>query len=83
MSDNHDNFVKWFKEPLNCLYQNTDAGFIILMGSLPLLERYLRQKTGIFEDKLDPTFYKAFTDIFPSIGNPETGTGPGFGRPVG
>jgi hypothetical protein len=72
MSDNHVNFVKWFKEPLSCLYQNTDAGFIILMGSLPLLERYLRQKIGIFEGKLDPTFYKAFTDIFPSVGNPET-----------
>jgi len=70
MSENFDNFVKWFKEPITELHKNTDAGFIILMVSLPLLERYLRYDTGVCEKtNLDERFYKAFVDLFPSTGN--------------
>jgi lipoate-protein ligase A len=68
MGDNYDNFIKWFKEPVRDLYKNHDAGFIILMGSLPLLERYLRQKSGLFERwKLNGEFFDAFRDIFPQV----------------
>jgi hypothetical protein len=70
MTDNVNNFVKWFKEPLAGLYKNTDAGFIILMASLPLLERYLRQKSGVHESpKLTDDFYREFMVLFPSMGN--------------
>jgi hypothetical protein len=67
MKEDYDNFIKWFKEPLKCLYQNDDAGFIILMVSLPLLERYLREKSGVHEGNLNDSFYKKFVEMFPSV----------------
>jgi hypothetical protein len=73
MSKHPDNFVKWFKNPIRCLQKNIDAGFIVVMVSLPLLERYLCEKTGIFENpKLDERFYKEFVNLFPSAGNIDT-----------
>jgi hypothetical protein len=70
MSENLDNFSKWFKNPLSRLHKNTDAGFIILIVSLPLLERYLREKTGNFENPtLDDKFYDEFVNLFPSVGD--------------
>jgi len=72
MSENLDNFSKWFKRPIGCLQKNTDAGFIILMVSLPLLERYLREKTENFEKPtLDDKFYHEFVNLFPSVGDPK------------
>jgi hypothetical protein len=67
MNQNYNNFVKWFKEPLDCLYTNNDAGFVILMISLPLLERYLREKSGVHEGNLTDDFYNKFIEIFPSL----------------
>lgn len=67
MSNALDNFNKWFKNPLSLLYTNIDAGFIVVMISISLLERYLREKTGIYENKLDHRFYDEFIKIFPSV----------------
>jgi len=67
MTDNMNNFVRWFKEPLAQLYTNIDAGFIVLMASLPLLERYLRQKSGVHEERLTDDFYREFVVLFPSV----------------
>lgn len=68
MKENYDNFIKWFKEPLNTLYKNKHAGFAIVMLSLPILERYLRQKSGVFENQnLDPRFHREFLKMFPSV----------------
>jgi len=67
MAENYENFVKWFKEPLQGLYDNDHAGFVILMISLPILERYLRQKSEVYEGKLNPNFYSAFLKMFPSV----------------
>jgi hypothetical protein len=69
MAANYDNFTKWFKEPLRCLYKNKDAGFAILMISLPILERYLRQSSGVYENSLDARFYDALVKMFPSLKN--------------
>jgi hypothetical protein len=70
MKENYDNFKKWFKQPLSSLYNNEHAGFAIVMLSLPILERYLRQKSGVFENfNLDDRFYKAFVNMFPSVKN--------------
>src|SRR5947207_3496197 len=75
MPNDYDNFVKWFKEPLNKMYGNPDAGFAILMISLPILERYLRQKSGAFEKKhLDDHFRQAFLKMFPALKDPDTAT---------
>lgn len=68
MKENYDNFVNWFKEPLISLYNNEHAGFAIVMLSLPVLERYLREKSGVCEKKnLDERFYKEFLKMFPSV----------------
>jgi len=65
MDENRNNFIKWFKEPLNTLYKNEHAGFAIVMLSLPILERYLRQKSGVFEKQnLDLRFYREFLKMF-------------------
>lgn len=70
MTDNMSNFVKWFKNPLASLYTNQDAGFIILMATFPLLERYLRQKSGLHEVvSLNDDFYNEFIGIFPYVTN--------------
>ena len=68
MNENRANFEKWFKGPLNTLYKNIDAGFIIVIISLPILERYLRQKSRLYEKtKYSRDFYKEFMEIFPSV----------------
>jgi hypothetical protein len=69
MNDNRVNFERWFKAPLNSLYMNNDAGFIVVIISLPLLERYLRQKSRVYEGKLNKNFYKEFVQLFPSVLN--------------
>ncbi len=72
MSENLDHFVKWFKEPLNRLYENNDAGFAILIISLPLLERFLREKSGVCQNpRLDSRFHDALLQMFPSLCDPK------------
>jgi hypothetical protein len=69
MNDNLANFTRWFKEPLLELQQDSEAGFIIVMISLALLERYLREKSGVHErPSLDANFRTEFMRLFPSIG---------------
>ena len=60
MNDNFANFSRWFKEPLLELQQDSGAGFIIVMTSLTLLERYLREKSGVCErPSLHATFVQS------------------------
>jgi hypothetical protein len=68
MSEHHDNFNKWFREPLDRLYGDEHAGFAILMISLPLLERYLRQKSGVCESpSVDSRFHDGLAKMFTSL----------------
>ena len=69
MNINKENFEKWYKLPLEKLYRNPDAGFIIMMTALPLLERYLREKSQTYEmlTLKDPEYYDALRIIFPEI----------------
>jgi hypothetical protein len=70
MNNNLCNFQKWFKEPLSSLYANIDAGFIILMISLPLLERYLREKSHAYQvDRLPENYFSELVKIFPDLHN--------------
>ena len=73
MKDNHNNFVRWFEEPLSNLYKNPHAGFAILILSLPILERYLREKSGVCEQpNLDARFHQEFLNMFPSVNDMPT-----------
>jgi len=68
MKENYENFIRWFKEPLSSLYKNPHAGFAIVILSLPILERYLREKSGVCEQvKLDDRFHQEFLKMFPSV----------------
>ncbi len=68
MKDNHNNFVRWFEEPLSNLYKNPHAGFAIVILSLPILERYLREKSGVCEKpNLDARFHQEFLNMSPPL----------------
>jgi len=63
-----DNFNLWFRKSIESLYGNENAGFPILMLVLPLLERYLRSKSGVPEgEKLTPAFFNELVALFPSL----------------
>jgi hypothetical protein len=65
---NHQNFRDWYVNILNDLYKNRNASLAIMLIVLPLLERYLREKSGTHEDNpLKDKFYNEFQDIFPEI----------------
>ncbi len=68
MTTSRDEFRKWFAEVLHALYSQREAGFVILMVSFPLLERYLRQKAGLRpEDDLVDGFYDELLRVFPEL----------------
>jgi hypothetical protein len=68
MNTNEQNFLKWYKFPLEQLYKNSDAGFAIMILSLPLLERYLREKSRTFELPLSAAFFQECIKVFPPLG---------------
>ncbi len=66
MTENEKNFKSWFCKPLGKLIQNEHAGIAILMITLPLLERYLRQKSGSHEaNTVNDQFHDELLNIFP------------------
>ena len=68
MTENKDNFNCWYSRILEDLYKDAHAGFVILMIVFPLLERYLREKSGIHEQKdLGRNFYRELRKIFPVL----------------
>ena len=68
MSDHFHNFKCWHKEVLESLYSNENAGFVLLIATFPLLERYLREKSGAHENKtLPPAFYAELRKILPAL----------------
>ena len=70
MDDDLINFKRWFKEPILELQRESNAGFIMVMTSVALLERYLREKTGTGQSKsLHPSFHVEFARLFPMISN--------------
>jgi len=68
MDDDRAYFEKWFKQPLLNLQKDSDAGFVIVMISLALLERYLREKSGDHENpQLSLKFRVELSKIFPAL----------------
>jgi len=66
-NQNHRNSERWHKAVLENLYHNRDAGFVLMAASLPLLERYLREKSQVFEHKINDQFYDELLSAFPRL----------------
>jgi hypothetical protein len=66
-----EHFDSWFVKVLESLYQKHDAGFVIMMTVFPLLERYLRQRSGIPGEnvRLNDKFFEELRGIFPKLGD--------------
>jgi hypothetical protein len=62
-----DNFKSWYSDILAGLYSDSEAGFVILMVAFPLLERYLRSKSGDHEERLTCAFYDELRGVFPVL----------------
>ena len=60
-------FEQWFEIPMQRLNSDPDAAFAVLMIAIPLLERYLREKSGVYESGLSDRFYTEFRTIFPTL----------------
>jgi hypothetical protein len=63
------NFKEWFIDVLKILSATPGSGFSILMVSMPLLERYLREMSGRHEEKLRDPFYSEMLRVFPELLN--------------
>jgi len=64
-SDNRTNFEAWFGSKLTALMSDREAGFVIVMVTFPLLERYLRQKSR-GEPSTDK-FNRALLQVLPEL----------------
>jgi hypothetical protein len=72
MTVSEADFRKWFVESLAPLRKNGDAGFIFVFGAFPLLERYLRRKSGCPDGQnLTPAFFANLGLLFPDIAGNE------------
>jgi hypothetical protein len=68
MSINRQNFESWFVKVLDSLYPCGDAGFVMVMTGLPLLERYLRGKVGLTQPEINGDFVDELCRVFPELG---------------
>jgi len=68
MNTDESNFKAWFVDALQPLRLNGHAGFIFALVSFPLLERYLREKSGAGEAiSLPVQFFNELASLFPAI----------------
>ena len=68
MATNYENYRSWYADLLPTLFPDRNAGFIILMVALPLLERYLRQIVGLGpKDNLNEDCMKELCKLFPEL----------------
>ena len=73
MNTHRKNFEAWYVDVLKSMYPYQDAGFAILMITFPLLERYLRQKTGLSpQGRLNEKFYCELMKVFMEIPDHQT-----------
>jgi hypothetical protein len=62
------NFKAWYADVLEGLHANRNAGIPAFMITLPLLERYLRLKSGLTpQDDVDSTFRANLIALFPAL----------------
>jgi hypothetical protein len=72
MTTAQSDFENWFVNSLKGLRDNGDAGFIFTLVSFPLLERYLRNKSGCPEgETLTNQFFTNLAHVLPEIAGVE------------
>ena len=72
MTEDEENFRKWFVDMLERLRNEGNAGFVFALVSFPLLERYLRQKSGAGQKtSLPEQFFCELGKLFPGIAKRE------------
>jgi hypothetical protein len=72
MTPAQSDFENWFVNSLKDLRDNGDAGFIFALVAFPILERYLRNKSGCPEGKpLTPEFFSNLVKSLPEISGKE------------
>jgi hypothetical protein len=83
MKTHLENFRTWYVAVLNGLYPLREAGFVVLMITFPLLERYLRQKQKQKQKLqlppqaiLQDSFYDELAILFPQL--PDRATAKNF-----
>ena len=68
-----NDFERWYVQVLQKLYLDTDAGFVVLLVTLPILERYIRYRCSIRqEDVLSDDGYIELISLFPELEKLET-----------
>jgi hypothetical protein len=63
---NRENFRVWFAHYIRSLAGERNAGFLIVLVSFPLLERYLRQLTNA--EPKSPKFIAGVLKVLPELG---------------
>ena len=72
MTTSESEFRKWFVDSLTPLRKSGDAGFIFLLVAIPMLERYLRQKSQCPEGQdLTDAFFKELGKLFTEVSGRE------------
>lgn len=74
MTTNFNNFKSWYADILLNLFKlyssDQNSGFVILMVTFPLLERYLRHKNGLtYKNDLSNGFMDDLYKMFPVLPN--------------
>lgn len=69
MSTDRTNFENWWARPIEDLAPDEHNGFAVLALSFPILERYLREKSGVSEGTLHRPFYDELHAVFPELDN--------------
>lgn len=68
MDEDWTNFKAWYADVLAALYPNRNGGIAVLMLSLPLAERYLRQKNKVGpEETLNDACMTSLVAILPAL----------------
>lgn len=67
MTSDCTNFENWWARPIEDLCADEHNGFAVLALSFPILERYLREKSGVSEGDLDAAFYVALQAVVPEL----------------
>jgi hypothetical protein len=63
-----ENFNEWYVDTLKQMYPRRESGIAVLMLSIPLLERYLRQKNQLSpSDNLNDAFMKDLCAMFVAL----------------